>query len=303
MQKKYLKKIIIGGFTPTPYGTYEALNGQEEHDTDLLAYYFIYSRNLSDLPKSNNEITLFPIIIQSFSGFAKFKDDVIAIEYNQVITNMQKLLKIKQPQKGNLDRNTLRKQDEIVLFALNINQEVGRIEYEKHGREPLEAIAQVVLNRVNCGFGAKSDDNVITVTEIITTKNQFSWTSIENHIKSALNPKQAEKIVSEPPPKTNGKDNMKTIERAQQQSWLQSLDVAHEALTKGNIYPGIENATFYLNPSAKLGGQKWSRKAYFVKQVGSHCFYQPDGAGSGCTKKEWKLNRHPEQCPAYCDYK
>jgi hypothetical protein len=142
-EKKYLKKIILGGFTPTPHGTYEALNGQEEHDTDLLAYYFIYSRNLSDFPKSNNEITLFPYIIRSLSDFAKFKDDVIAIEYNQVITDMQELLKIKQPQKGNLDINTLRKQDEIVLFAMNLNQEVGRIEYEKHGREPLAGLKQI----------------------------------------------------------------------------------------------------------------------------------------------------------------
>ena len=155
----------------------------------------------------------------------------------------------------------LNRQTDFILFAMNLYAEAlparNLTTYEKYGRRPVEAVAQVVLNRTKYHnlndttkklFGA-------TTRETILKPSQFSWTNPSGNVYEAAFY-----------PRGNPPDS-------EQEGWWQAcLDITDAALNGKMADPGVDNADHYFAP-AKIA-PNWADESKFVVELGAHRFYR-----------------------------
>jgi hypothetical protein len=142
---------------------------------------------------------------------------------------------------------SLDRQSDQVLFAMNLFIEGGP-EFGRVGRSALEAVAQVVMNRVACNWPPYGT----TPRDVITTPAQFSWTNPGNPFyENAFFPLRR---------------------RGGRRLWMICLAIAQQALGGGGVNPGIGMATHYYNPYAVAPA--WALRLPFVRQIGNHRFHR-----------------------------
>ena len=212
----------------------EPLTGNREHNFDIITGAILCDRLLfaGELETGDPLLCIFEEVTRCDSRFRLLRQ-LIELRFRPLPDTTIPL---------SLDGQT-----DVVLFAMNLFIEGGP-DIRRVGCRAVEAVAQVVLNRIACGSPPYGN----TPRDVILQPAQFSWTNPRNRFyENAFFPLRR---------------------RDGERLWLLCLAVAQQALSGGVSNPGIGGATHYFNPYAVL--PPFAARYRFVTQIGNHRFHQ-----------------------------
>jgi hypothetical protein len=226
--------------------------GSEDNIVDALTEYLLCGKYFYLRHQSDPLFCLISDVTRSSELFKSFRKLVQPVYENEVkswsgliqgqTAGLTDLLPDKT--KG-LEEQDLKKQSDVVLFAMNLYAEASN---EVDLVPALKAVAQVVLNRADCAGR--------TPSEIILMAGQFSWVSRQTDRERAFSPDKTK--------------------------WVECLKVATQALSTDSVETEAKEATHYYSTAIAPPG--WANPKCFVAAIGRHRFYQLDCLSVRCPK-------------------
>jgi spore germination cell wall hydrolase CwlJ-like protein len=262
----YLKREIILGqtFSQAKTGTTVPLSGEKAHDAPLIAEHFLCTWNnrrvVDDQPRLHpdplfcTDAGVTAQIMASDEVRVNFTEKYLVPAYDAAVADLLKQAAITSDQgkvatvipDKSKTADPAEQSNDVVLFAQNLHAEAA-LEVERMGTKALEAVAQVVQNRMACtGDSARAN---------ILRKNQFSWTRPSSSVHDQRYPKDA---------------NL----------WKQCVEIASRALGGSAIDGGVGEATHYF--STAIAPPDWANQRCFVAQVGRHRFFKLNCLATDC---------------------
>jgi spore germination cell wall hydrolase CwlJ-like protein len=268
IDQDYVKKqIVLGQFYSQANKGLVAATGEKQHDATAIAEHFLCTWNTDRVATGRTRLIADPLfcddpkitadVMATKTVRDEFTDKYIGPAYDAGVVALKAQGAVTQSAAGKVE--TVRpdktksddpaQQSDLVLFAENLHAEAG-LEADAIGPKALEAVAQVVLNRMACtGQSARSN---------ILKQGQFSWVTPSNPVHDQRNPKNAS-------------------------VWNQCVEVSIRALN-GGVDGGVDGADHYF--STAIDPPSWANEDCFVAQVGKHKFYKLSCLGTVCAKPQ-----------------